>query len=355
MPVDTSPNNHFSTLGRTYLVAEIGVNHNGDVGLARDLVHAAKEVGADAVKFQTFTASTLVGLGTPKVAYQENTTSPDESHYEMIERLELSRPAHHELFDLCVNLDIDFISTPYDVESAKFLVSLGVKYFKTASADIVDPYLHEYIARTTIPTMIATGMATEKEIVDVVKIYNDATHIDRDLVLLHCVSNYPCSDESLNLRAMTDIGNKTLLPFGFSDHSKGYTAAVAAVSMGAVVVEKHFTLDRFFDGPDHLASSEPSDFRELVENIRRTELMLGENEKRCQDEERQMASVSRKSLVAASYLPKGSIITEADLTTRRPGIGILPSDRDRVIGSVLNIDVQAHEPLTWSQLHGPSV
>ena len=343
--------NHFTDLARTYVVAEIGVNHNGDVSLARDLVHAAKQVGADAVKFQTFTASTLVTPGTPKVAYQETTTSPDESHYEMIERLELSRSAHQELFDLCGGLKIDFISTPYDVDSARFLYELGVKYFKTASADIVDIYLHEYLASTGTPTMIATGMATESEIAEVAKVYADADH--PDLVFLHCVSNYPCSDEALNLKAMVETGERSALPIGYSDLSDGYTAAISAVALGAVVVEKHFTLDRSLEGPDHKASSEPENFRELVDNIRRVEMMLGELKKRCQEEERQMASVARKSLVASRYLSKGTTISMADLTARRPGSGILPSERSRVIGSVLNTDIEALELISWSQLQRP--
>ncbi|MDB9340923.1 N-acetylneuraminate synthase family protein [Nodularia spumigena CS-589/07] len=262
--------NFFCDVSRAYLIAEIGVNHNGDVDLAKQMIDAAKKAGADAVKFQTFSADSLVSLETPKVNYQKNTTSPDETHYDMIRRLELDHQAHYELFNYCTEKSIDFLSTPYDVDSAQFLLKLGVKLFKTASADIVDLPLQRYIASTGNPTIVATGMAGLGEIEQVVDLYEEVGN--PNLVLLHCVSNYPCSDQSLNLRAMNTLAQAFSLPVGFSDHSEGFLAAVIAVSMGAKVIEKHFTLDKAMSGPDHRASSTPEEFAQLVQNVRRAEV-----------------------------------------------------------------------------------
>lgn len=331
-----------------YVIAEIGVNHNGDVGLAKEMINAAKEVGADAVKFQTFTADKLVTKSTPKVDYQKNTTSPDESHFEMMRRLELGKDEHAVLFDYCNSMAIDFISTPYDIESARYLNDMGVKLFKTASADLVDFPLQEYIASTGKPALVATGMANLGEIERVVKIYDEKRN--SDLLLLHCVSNYPCSDIALNLKAMNTLASAFLKPVGYSDHSEGFLAASLSVAFGAKVIEKHFTLDREMEGPDHKASSTPDEFGELVRNIRRSEIMLGSALKTIQPEELQMASVSRKSLVLVNDVGKGNIIKRDDLQLMRPGTGIGANFIGSIVDKRATRDLKAFHQLKWSDL-----
>jgi len=342
--------NFFSQLSQVYLIAEIGVNHNGDMGLAREMVLAAKGAGADAVKFQTFTAAALATRGTPKVSYQEVTTSQDETHYEMLCKLELSKSQHCELVDFCAMVGIDFLSTPYDIDSAKFLNELDVKMFKTASADLVDLPLQHYIASTGKPVIAATGMADLGEIEQVVNIFEAAGN--PHLTLLHCVSNYPCSDASLNLRAMNTLAHAFGLSVGYSDHSEGFLAAVTSVAMGAKVIEKHFTLDKNLPGPDHKASSTPEEFEELVQNVRRVELILGSPRKACQAEERQMAEVSRKSLVLARAMRAGESLTAGDLRLMRPGNGIPASFIPRVEGLRVKTDLNALHQLRWNDLEG---
>jgi len=253
-------------------------------------VVGARQSGADAVKFQTFTAAELATRGTPKVRYQENTMSREETHYEMLRKLELGKPEHRELAALCASVGIDFLSTPYDMNSVKFLAEMDVKTFKTALADLVDLPLQQYIASTGKPAIVATSMASLGEVEQVVNIFEKARN--PNLVLLHCVSNYPCSDASLNMRAMTTLAHAFNLPVGYSDHSEGHLAAVISVAMGAKVIEKHFTLDKSLPGPDHRASSTPEEFTELMQNVRRAEHMLGSSRKACQAEERQTAEVS---------------------------------------------------------------
>lgn len=337
--------NIFSELKQTYLIAEIGVNHNGDIQLAKKMIDAAKFIGVDAVKFQTFSASALVGEGTPKVAYQQSATSPNESHYEMLQKFELSYQAHRELKLYCDNCDIDFLSTPYDIESARFLDELGVKFFKTASADLVDLPLQKYIASTGKPAIIATGMASLGEIERVVNLYENLGH--RNIVLLHCVSNYPCSDASLNMRTMKTLGKAFDLPVGYSDHSLGSLAATISVAMGAKVIEKHFTLDKEMLGPDHRASSTPEELLELVREIRRTEKMLGTPRKLCQEEEVEMATVSRKSLTLARDMCAGDMITIDDLVLKRPGTGIDSSNLSSIVGRKIRVDRNQGYQLTW--------
>lgn len=318
--------------GPCYLIAEIGVNHNGDMDLARKMVVAAKEAGADAVKFQTFTADTLVSRGTPKVRYQEQTTSKDETHFEMIRKLELKREHHRPLVEFCEATGVDFISTPYDLESAAFLDSLGVEIFKTASADIVDLPLQSLLAKTGKTVIVATGMATMDEIREADDIY--VMEGNPNLALLHCVSNYPCSDASLNLRVITALRAAFGRVVGFSDHSVGPRAAALSVALGAGIIEKHFTLDKTLPGPDHKASATPDEFAELARAVRHAELVLGSPEKRCQDEERQMAEVSRKSIVISKPIAAGETITAEHLTMKRPGTGLRANQIASVIGKI---------------------
>jgi N,N'-diacetyllegionaminate synthase len=344
--------NYFNSLNRAFIIAEIGVNHNGDVALAKKTIDAAKTAGADAVKFQTFKADALAMRNTPLVSYQERFAIENEGHYEMLKRLELGEKDHYELVNYCRHQRIEFLSTPYDIDSAKFLLQLKLRFFKTSSADLVDLPLHNFIASTGIPTMIATGMATLGEIESVVRIYNNYRH--RDLLLLHCVSSYPCSDASINLRAMQQMGLAFMLPYGLSDHSNGFLAAVASVSMGGRVIEKHFTLDNTLPGPDHTASLEPAEFSDLVRNVRRIELMLGEPYKCCQPEEVEMAEISRKSLVTVRSLRAGHRLTDKDLVLMRPGTGLAAKHLSEIIGKCARTDLPIGHQLKWIDLEEPS-
>jgi N,N'-diacetyllegionaminate synthase len=339
--------NYFNNFKECFLIAEVGVNHNGDMKLAKEMIDAAKESGADAVKFQTFKAETLVSQGTPKVKYQESTTSPQESHFEMIKSLELSYENHFILKDYCSRKNIKFLSTPYDVESARFLdEDLNVEIFKTASADLVDISLHEYIAKTGRPSIVSVGMASLGEIEENLKIYNSHKH--RDIILLHCVSNYPCAHENLNIRVLETLKQAFDLPVGYSDHSIGCEAAILSIGLGAKIIEKHFTLDKKLFGPDHLASSTPDEFKSLTDSVRRAENILGSPVKTCQHEERQMAEVSRKSIVMKVAAKAGTILSVENLCIKRPGTGLSPKLLNEIYGLKLSADKNPDEILKLS-------
>lgn len=318
-----------------FIIAEIGVNHNGDIKLAQKMIKSAKQCGADAVKFQTFTAQNLVSPTTPKVEYQKNTTPLKQSHFDMIKSLELSFKDHYLLKRFCESQRIEFLSTPYDIESAKFLhEQLDVKYFKTASADIVDIPLHNYIASTGKHSFVSVGMSNLDEIQEVVKIYNK-----NNLTLLHCVSNYPCKDESLNMNVLNTLKNKFNTRIGYSDHSEGNHAALLSIALGSSVIEKHFTLDKNLSGPDHLASSTPKEFKSLVSSIRKAERMMGSSIKAIQSEEKEMRLISRKSITLKKSLKEGHKIRESDLTLKRPGTGLMPREIKNLVGRVVNRDL----------------
>ena len=333
-----------SQVDKCFIIAEIGVNHGGCVDLAFKMIDEAKRCGADAVKFQTFKASRLVGKNTPKVGYQMSTTDENESHFDMIRALEFKYEDHEPVVNYCRSKNIEFISTPYDIESAVFLDKLGVKFFKTASADIVDLPLHKFLAATRKRVIISTGMATLGEIEEILSIYEkeDISKVS----LLHCVANYPCSYQSLNLNVL-----KTLkvfdLPVGFSDHAVGPVPAVASVVLGATIIEKHFTLDKEMEGPDHKASSTPEEFSALVEAIRIAEASLGSKVKSVQSEEVEMRKISRKSLFLTRDIDEGNIIEEGDLTLKRPGNGLYASLLPVIIGRKANKDLMEDEMLQF--------
>jgi len=312
-----------------YIIAEIGVNHAGSVEMAKKMVDAAEISGANAVKFQTFTAEKLVSSGTQKVKYQESTTSKDETHFEMIKSLEFAYEDHIPVFEYCRDKGLDFISTPYDIESAEFLVSIGVEIFKTASADIVDLSLHHFIAQHAKQAIVSTGMATLGEIEHVVDIYRN---YDCKLTLLHCVSNYPCAIKSLNLSVMKTLKNAFQCDVGYSDHALGAYPAVVAVALGASIIEKHFTLDKSMKGPDHKASSDPQEFSELVQAIRIAEAALGSAVKSVQNEEKQMREVSRKSLFFSKDVKKGQVLLKEHFSLKRPGIGLYELELSAILG-----------------------
>ena len=323
--------NIFSELSECLIIAEIGVNHNGDISMAKKLIDVAKTCGANAVKFQTFRAEKLASINTPKVAYQKESTNQSESHYEMLKKLELSYDDHFILKTYCESKKILFLSTPYDADSANFLNNdLDIEMFKTASADIVDHSLHEHISKSKKPTIISVGMASLGEIEETLKIYEKNNN--NQVILLHCVSNYPCSNQSLNMNVINTLKNTFYFPVGFSDHSVGNEAAILSIAMGSKVIEKHLTLDKSLPGPDHKASSSPDEFLTYVNAIRKSEQMMGSYTKKIQSEELGMAKVSRKSPVLNKDLLPGDILCDGDIDFIRPADGIKPYMAQYILG-----------------------
>lgn len=338
--------NFFTSKARCLIIAEIGVNHNGDINLAKKLIDSAIKSGADVVKFQTYKTEKLVTKKTPKVKYQYNTTSPEETHFDMLKKLELNYDDHIKLKKYCDDKYIKFISTPYDIDSANFLFDINVDFFKTASADLVDLPLHNWIAQTGKPSIISVGMSTNKEIKDTLDIYKK--NENNDIVLLHCVSNYPCSFESLNLNVMDALKKNFKVPVGYSDHSIGNDAAILSIGKGACVLEKHFTLDKNLPGPDHLASSTPKEFSDLVDSIRRAEIILGSSVKKIQKEEIEMAKISRKSLFLNKSIKLGEILKMEFLELKRPGTGLMSSEALNIIGKKARSDLKSGHQVKMS-------
>ena len=317
---------------KVFIIAEVGVNHNGSIERAKKLIDAAAASGANAVKFQTFKAHKLAKKNTPKVLYQARSGDIEETHYEMLKKLELKEKDHQVLKNYCHKRKIDFLSTAYDVESAKFLDRLGVRVFKTASADIVDHQLHNFLSKTKKHVIISTGMATIKEIDQVVNIYKKKNSFS----LLHCTSNYPCSDKSVNIRNLLTLQKRYKCIVGYSDHSLGNLSSILSIGYGAKIIEKHFTLNKKLNGPDHFASITPIELKRFVEDIRRTEKILGSRTRTIQKEEMSMRKISRKSLIYKKNLNIGHILNDSDLTSIRPGIGLLGNNIDKIIGRKIN-------------------
>ena len=331
-----------------YVIAEVGVNHNGDPELAEKLVDVAIEAGADAVKFQSFVAERLVTRSAPKAEYQRQTTGEGESQLEMLRQLQLSEEVHRRVQAYCEERGILFFSTPFDEGSADLLDELGVPAFKVSSGDITNLPLLEHIARKGKPMLVSTGMSYLGEVEEAVRTIR-GTGNDQ-LVLLHCVSNYPAAIADANLRVMHTMAEAFRVPVGYSDHTPGVEAALAAVALGACVVEKHFTLDKGMPGPDHLASLEPRELKALVTGIRAVEQALGDGVKRPAESEANSRAVGRRSLTAAADMPAGTRITREMLAVRRPGSGIPPRDLGMVVGRTTALPLQEGEVLSWESL-----
>ena len=330
---------------KVFIIAEAGVNHNGDIRLAYKLVDAAKEAGADAVKFQTFKAENVVSKITEKAEYQRETTNSEESQYEMIKKLELSFEDFVKIKDYCDKKGITFLSTPFDYESVDFLESL-VPLYKVGSGEITNLPFLEYIAKKGKAIILSTGMSTLGEVEEAVKtIINVNSSLP--LVLLHCVSNYPAKYEDVNLKAMLTLKEAFELPVGYSDHTLGIEIAIAAVALGAKVIEKHFTLDRGLPGPDHKASLEPDELKKMVKAIRNVEKALGSGVKRPTQSELKVMKVARRSLVATRDIRAGEVVKESDILIKRPGTGILPKFKEIIIGMRLTRDVKKDNPFDW--------
>jgi len=317
---------------RTLIIAEAGVNHNGDINLAKLLIDAAAEAGADLVKFQTFNADRLVIRTAKKADYQNLATDKKESQYEMLRRLELSQEMHHELIAHCATRNIGFFSTGFDIESVDLLESLGQDHFKIPSGEITNlPYLR-HIGRLGKNVIFSTGMATMGEIEATIDVLEQAGTPRFNITVLHCTTEYPTPMAEVNLRAMQSIHTAFGVKVGYSDHTSGIEVAIAAVAMGATVIEKHFTLDRNLPGPDHKASLEPAELKAMVVAIRNIELALGDGIKRLTPSEAKNRAVARKSLVASQVIKAGDAFSAQNITTKRPGTGISPMRWDEVIG-----------------------
>lgn len=313
-----------------FIIAEAGVNHNGDIALAKQLVDTAKEAGADAVKFQTFRAEQLVTTSAPKTAYQNLTVGTQESQYEMIKNLELSFDAFSALKEYCEHAGILFLSTPFDLESIEYLESVEIPLYKIPSGEITNlPYLIK-IAETRKPVILSTGMSTLEEIADAASVLK--CHGAGELILLHCNSEYPTPFEDVNLNAMITMKNTFQVPVGYSDHTLGIEASIAAVALGAKVIEKHFTLDQNMAGPDHKASLNPQELKLLVQSIRNIEAALGDGEKKPSKSELKNREAVRKSIVAKVFVQKGQVFSTENLTVKRPGSGISPMKWFDILG-----------------------
>lgn len=317
----------------TIIIAEAGVNHNGDLELARKMVIAAKEAGADYIKFQTAIPELVISTFAPKAEYQKETTGADESQLEMCRKLHLPLSDYAGLKRYCDEVGIGFMSTPFDLVSIDCLAELDMDYWKIPSGEITNlPYLRK-IAKKGGRVILSTGMSVLSEVEDAVKVLEDGGISRNDIILLHCTTQYPTPYASVNLRAMQALATLGCRSVGYSDHTQGISVPVAAVALGASVIEKHFTLDRSLPGPDQKASLEPHELRQMVDEIRQVELALGSPEKLVDDVERPNIEVARKSIVAACAIKKGEIFTEEIITVKRPGSGISPMLWDKIIGT----------------------
>ena len=331
-----------------FIIAEAGVNHNGDINLAKKLVDVARDASADAVKFQTFTTERVMTRDAEKPEYQKRTTPPEESQFDMIKKLELSGEDFEDLFAHARGKSILFLSTPYDKESVDFLVKLGVSALKISSADITNHPLLAHIAVKNLPIILSTGMSTLDEVKEAVEVITGTGN--EQLILLHCNFNYPARIEDINLRAMNTLKQAFGFPVGYSDHTMGIEVSLAAVALGAVVIEKHFTLDRSLPGPDHSASLEPAELKDMVAKIRNIERALGSAVKRPAGEEIPNRKISRRSIVAATDIPRGVVITSEMVDAKRPGTGISPKYVTDLVGRKATGDIKKDELITWDKV-----
>jgi N,N'-diacetyllegionaminate synthase len=330
-------------INRVLVIAEAGVNHNGDLGLAKQLIDVAADAGADLVKFQTFNASRQVTRAAKKADYQTQTTDGNESQHDMLCRLELTEAMHYELVAHCAVRNIGFFSTGFDIQSVDLLIGLGQDRFKIPSGEITNlPYLR-HIGQMGKAVILSTGMATLGDIEAAIDVLERAGTARALITVLHCTTEYPTPMNEVNLRAMQSIHAAFGLAVGYSDHTPGIEVAIAAVAMGATVIEKHFTLDRNLPGPDHKASLEPLELKAMVAAIRNIEVALGDGIKRLTPSEVRNKQVGRKSLVASQAIKAGEVFTPQNITTKRPGTGISPMRWDEVIGRSAQRDIAADE------------
>lgn len=328
-------------MSKAFIIAEAGVNHNGSIDIARQLVDVAAAAGADAVKFQTFKAEKLVCRTARKADYQIKTTDNEESQFDMLKKLELSPEMHEQLIEYCKQRKIMFLSTPFDVESLWYLVKCGVGIIKIPSGEITNYPLLREAGKTKKKVIISSGMSTLDEINAAVRVLKD--NGCGDITVLHCNTEYPTPYEDVNLLAMLTIKERLGVDIGYSDHSRGIEIPIAAAALGASVIEKHFTLDKNMEGPDHKASLEPDELKMMVSAIRNVERALGDKEKRPSESEKKNISIVRKSIVAKYDIKEGEAFTEDNLIAKRPGTGISPMLWDELIGKRANRSYHADE------------
>ena len=320
------------SLQKTLIIAEAGVNHNGSIDTAKKMIDVAATAGADLVKFQTFKAETLVTQSADKAEYQKNLTDASESQFEMIKKLELDRVAHEELIQHCKQKNIQFLSTAFDHDSIDFLAEMNIPFYKIPSGEITNlPYLR-HVASMGKPIFMSTGMSTLEEVRVAMDVLLEAGVKKDDINILHCNTEYPTPVEDVNLRAMLTIEKKLGVKVGYSDHTLGIEVPVAAVALGASVIEKHFTLDRTLPGPDHAASLEPDELKAMVVAIRNIKKAMGDGIKTPSLSEIKNIPIARKSIVAKEQIKKGELFTKDNLTVKRPGKGISPMEWDFYIG-----------------------
>lgn len=331
-----------------YIIAEAGVNHNGNLELAKQLIDIAFECGADAVKFQTFKAEESTGLTATKAEYQNKNDPTAESQLEMIRRFELPFSDFKILKGYCAQKPIDFISTPDGSDSLKYLLDLDVPMIKIGSTEVTNyPFLKE-IASSMKPVILSTGMSSLGEVEKALEVFEGVGNTR--VQLMHCTTDYPTSVEDVNLRAMITLREAFHLPVGYSDHTLGFEAAIAATALGAVCIEKHITIDRNMPGPDHKASMPPKEFKEYVKRIRSTEALLGDGKKKPTKNEMQIMKQVRRSILAVRDLPAGTILNKEMFCYKRPGTGISPEHADILAGRVLKRNVGKEEPIMWEDV-----
>lgn len=318
---------------KTIIIAEAGVNHNGSLAIAKKLVEAAADAGVDYVKFQTFKANSIVAKNTALAEYQKKNTGDEaKSQYEMLRDLELSEDDHLKLIEYCREKGVKFLSTAFDMESVRFLNSLNLDFWKIPSGEITNfPYLR-YIAGYGGKVIMSTGMCTVRDIGEAISVLTRFGIRHNDITLLHCNTEYPTPMKDVNLKAMVEMRETFGLTIGYSDHTTGIEVPIAAVALGAEIIEKHFTLDRTMKGPDHAASLEPEELKSMVRSIRNIEAALGTGKKDISESERKNMVVARKSIIASKFISKGETFTEENLSTKRPGLGISPMRWDEVKG-----------------------
>lgn len=333
---------------KVFIIAEAGVNHNGDIKLAYKLVDVAKEAQADAVKFQTFITEESISKTSELAPYQKKNLASTETQFEMAKKLELTQEEFLTLKKYCNKKNILFLSTPDEEISLRFLIRLGMPVIKIGSGEITNIPLLRSAARTKKPIILSTGISNLKEIESAIQAFK--AEKNQDIYLLHCVTEYPAPVNQMNLRAMQTMEKKFQVPVGLSDHTLGIEISIAAVAMGARIIEKHFTLSKQMAGPDHQASLSPEELKELVKAIRNVELAMGDGIKKAAPCEIKNLEVIRKSLVSRRDMIKGEVFSAKDIAIKKPGYGIPPSELNRIIGRTIKEDIKEDEVITWGKI-----
>lgn len=343
-------------MDRVFIIAEAGVNHNGDYAIAKQLIDVAKEAGADAVKFQTFSAEDVCHANAPKAEYQQaNAKNKKETQLEMLKSLEMSIDNFAKLKSYAEKMGLEFFSTAFDKSSQDDLVAMGMRKIKIASGELTNLPFIAHAARKNLPIILSTGMGTMEEVKEAVSVitanHKEGNNIATYLSLLHCTSNYPTDYEAVNLKAIQTLKQQFECPVGYSDHTRDVVAAPCAVALGATIIEKHFTLDRNMDGPDHRASLEPQELCTMVAYIRAASVMLiGGGVKTPRESEKAVAAVARRSVILLNNKKKGEKIFDTDVSILRPGTGIPPKFKDRIIGQEVTLNLSAGTPLKWDHI-----